>query len=181
MEYIIIDTQEVVSQGELRKRNPNTSFPAVWGNDILEYLGVAVVFQAPYPEHDPVSQIVVQGAPVLTDKGHYEQSWTVMELDAEIVAQNQIAKLNQLKSSIITLVQMRLDDFAKTRNYDGILSACTYATSTNEVFKAEGQKAVELRDQTWASLYTIMASVEAGGMVVTSFADVEAELPILTW
>ena len=74
MEYIIIDTQEVVSQGELRRRNPDTSFPTVWGPDVLEFLGIAVVFPAPQPEFDSVSQSVIQGAPVLTSKGHYEQS-----------------------------------------------------------------------------------------------------------
>ena len=35
----------------------------------------------------------------------------------------------QLMQEIVSSTQQRLDDFAKTRNYDGILSACTYATS----------------------------------------------------
>jgi hypothetical protein len=181
MEYIIIDTQEVVSQGELRRRNPVTSFPAVWGSDVLEFLGVAVVFPSPAPEYDSVSQMVVQGAPVLTDKGHYEQSWSIVDLDAEVVAQNQAAKLEQLKVSIVSQVQVRLDTFAQTRNYDSILSAATYAASSNEVFKAEGLKVVELRDATWSALYTILAAVEAGTRVVSSYADIEADLPVLSW
>lgn len=181
MEYIIIDTQEVVSQGELRRRNPETSFPAVWGPETLEFLGVAAVFQTPQPEFDSISQTVIQGAPVLTNKGHYEQSWSIVDLDPEVVAQNQIAKLEQLKTSIVSQVQTRLDDFAKTRNYDSILSAATYATSTNAQFKAEGQKAVELRDATWSSLYSILAEVEAGTRTVSSYADIEADLPVLEW
>mgnify|MGYP003346456733 CR=1 FL=1 len=181
MEYIIIDTQEVVSQGELRRRNPDTSFPAVWGPDVLEFLGVAVVFPAPQPEFDSVSQSIIQGAPVLTDKGHYEQSWTIVDLDPEIVQVNQAAKLEQLKTSIVSIVQSNLDAFAQEKGYDGILSACSYASSSNATFKAEGLKAVELRDASWATLYSILADVEAGKRTVTSFADIETELPVLKW
>lgn len=181
MEYIILDTNEVVSQGELRRRNPDTSLPAVWGQDTLDFLGIAPVFPAPQPEYDSVTQTVQSSGPVLTNKGHYEQSWTIVDLDPEIVAQNQAAKLEQLKSSIVQQVQSRLDAFAQTKNYDSILSAASYATSSNPVFKSEGQTAVDLRDATWAELYTILSEVEAGTRTVTSFADIEADLPILTW
>jgi hypothetical protein len=181
MEYIILDTKEVVSQGELRRRNSETSFPAVWDQDVLDFLGVAVIFTVPHPEYDAVSQMVVQGEPVLTDKGHYEQSWNIIELDSDIVSQNMAAKLEQLKSSIITAVQLRLDTFAQTRNYDNILSATTYATSTNVKFQAEGQRCVELRDNTWAALYSILEEVEAGTLAVSSFDDIESSLPVLSW
>jgi hypothetical protein len=181
MEYIIIDTQEVVSQGELRRRNPDISFPAVWGQEVLEFLGVAVVFTTPQPEFDTVSQIVVQGPPILTAKGHYEQSWVVVDLDPVIAQQNQIAKMEQVKASIVSVVQSNLDAFAKERGYDGILSACTYVNSSNDLFKADGLKAVELRDASWAILYSILAAVEAGTRVVTSFSDIEADLPVLEW
>lgn len=78
--------------------------------------------------------------------------------------------------------QKRLDEWAKTRNYDGILSLCTYATSTVPKFAAEGQYAVQARDATWATLYTILAEVEAGTRPVPSgYADIEPELPALAW
>ena len=181
MEYIILDTNEVVSQGELRRRNPDTSLPAVWGQDTLDFLGIAPVFPAPQPEYDSVTQTVQSSGPVLTNKGHYEQSWTIVDLDPEIVAQNQAAKLEQLKSSIVQQVQSRLDSFAQTKNYDSILSACTYANDNNETFKNEGQYCVEKRSATWEALYAILAEVEAGTRTVTSFADIEADLPTLAW
>lgn len=181
MEYIILDTKEVVSQGELRKRNSNTSFPAVWEKDTLDFLGIAPVFPAPQPEHDSVTQTVQSSDPVLTNKGHYEQSWTIVDLDPEIIAQNRTAKLEQLKTSIVQQVQSSLDTFAQTKNYDNILSACTYATSTIPTFKTEGQKAVELRDATWAALYSILSEVEAGTKTVNSFDDVKNDLPTLAW
>ena len=87
-----------------------------------------------------------------------------------------------LQDQIVTATQKRLDDFARTRNYDGILSACTYATSAVPKFAAEGQYAVQARDATWATLYTILAEVEAGTRPVPSgYADIEPDLPALAW
>lgn len=79
-------------------------------------------------------------------------------------------------------IQARLDAFARTRNYDGILSACTYATSTVVKFKAEGQACVNLRDATWSAAYNILAQVQAGTRPVpTTIDDIAADLPALVW
>lgn len=79
-------------------------------------------------------------------------------------------------------IQRRLDDFARTRNYDGILSAATYATSTVPKFQAEGQYAVTARDATWAAAYQILAEVQAGTRPMPSRpSDIFPELPVLAW
>ena len=78
-------------------------------------------------------------------------------------------------------VQQHLDTFAQTRNYDGILSAATYATSTVPKFAAEGQYAVEARDSTWAKCYEILAAVEAGSRPMLTLDELLTELPVLTW
>jgi hypothetical protein len=94
----------------------------------------------------------------------------------------QIKKPEQVKQEIVDAVQQRLDDFAKTRAYFGILSCCTYATSTNATFAAEAQYCVEKRDETWAKVYAIEKAVEAGKRPMPSgYGDIEAELPALTW
>lgn len=88
----------------------------------------------------------------------------------------------QIIASLTAQIQKRLDDFAKTRNYDGILSACTYATDPNPIFAAEGQYCVNKRSETWAIGYTLMAEVLSGQRPVpTSISDIESELPALTW
>jgi len=78
-------------------------------------------------------------------------------------------------------IQARLDAFARTRGYDGILSACTYVTSTVMKFAAEGQYCVEARDTTWATAYSILADVESGERPMPTIEDVFAELPVLEW
>lgn len=88
----------------------------------------------------------------------------------------------QIVKKFTDAIQKRLDDFARTRNYDGILSACTYATSTVPKFQAEGQYCVQARDATWAAAYGVLAQVELGQRPVpASIADIENELPVLQW
>lgn len=87
----------------------------------------------------------------------------------------------QIIASIADVVQQRLDAFAQTRNYDGILSACTYASSTVPKFAAEGQYAVNARDATWAACYQIMTAVQNGTRPLPGVSDVLAELPALAW
>ena len=88
----------------------------------------------------------------------------------------------EVQTEIVTAVQARLDTFAQTRHYDGILSAATYASSTVPKFAAEGQCAVNARDATWATLYTLLAEIQAGTRQMPgSYADIESLLPSLVW
>ena len=87
-----------------------------------------------------------------------------------------------IMSAIVAATQDRLDSWARSRNYDGILSACTYATSTIPRFSAEGQAAVNARDLTWATLYALLADVQAGTIPAPqSYVDIEPHLPELSW
>lgn len=100
-----------------------------------------------------------------------------------IIQHNTLSRAaSKLRKDIVDAVQQRLDAFARTRNYDGILSLASYATSTVPKFAAEGQYGVQARDDTWASLYVYESQVAAGTLPPpTSFADVEPHLPVLAW
>lgn len=78
-------------------------------------------------------------------------------------------------------VQQRLDTFAQTRNYDGILSACTYATSAVARFKTEGQYCVSVRDATWAKCYEILDAVNSNSRPMPTLEQLMSELPVLSW
>jgi hypothetical protein len=105
-----------------------------------------------------------------------QADWETMQADE--MAKRQSGVQNQ----IVAATQNRLDDFARSRNYDGILSTCTYAASTVPKFAAEGQYCVGARDATWARLYEILAEVQAGTRPAPSgFADIEGDLPALVW
>jgi hypothetical protein len=78
-------------------------------------------------------------------------------------------------------VQQHLDTKARERNYDSVLSACTYATSTNARFQAEAQACVEWRDAVWSQCYATMSAVLSGHQAPPSVADLINSLPDLIW
>ena len=103
------------------------------------------------------------------------KEYTVVDIEPEVLA-------DQLRDAVVAATQSRLDAWAKTRNYDGILSLCTYATSTVSKFAAEGQAGVNARDATWAKLYQILDDVKQGLRPVPSgYDEIEPELPVLQW
>lgn len=59
----------------------------------------------------------------------------------------------------------------------------TLATKISDIeVLVAGQYCVEMRDATWATLYQIMAEVEASTRPMpTGYADIESELPALAW
>lgn len=105
----------------------------------------------------------------------------VAEIDAR-KADAIVQAAQAFQASVVAATQARMDSFANTRNYDGILSACTYASSAVPKFAAEGQYCVNARDSTWATLYTLMGEVQAGTRTMPATVDeVMALLPVLTW
>lgn len=99
----------------------------------------------------------------------------------DIEAMYPMVQSAMLQTQVVSAVQSRLDDFARTKGYDGILSACTYATSAVPSFKAEGQYAVNSRDSYWATCYQILGAVQQGLRALPSLEEVIAELPPLQW
>lgn len=81
----------------------------------------------------------------------------------------------------IISVQEHLDEKAGERNYDGILSACTYATSTLHKFSVEGQACVAWRDAVWAKCYEVLGAVQSGLRQPPTVQELLSELPVMTW
>lgn len=105
---------------------------------------------------------------------------TVVHEDGSVTFTPPVPDPAAIMAEYTARIQGRLDAFARTRNYDGIMSVATYATSTNPKFAAEGQYAVEARDATWAAAYAIMDEALASGNI-PSWEVVEAALPVLEW
>lgn len=73
--YINTQTGEYpITEEQIRAAYPNTSFPAVF--QPIEHF--KVVFPAPVPPHDPLTESVREAAPILTSKGHYEQRYEIV-------------------------------------------------------------------------------------------------------
>jgi hypothetical protein len=110
-----------------------------------------------------------------------EQGAWVYEGGARVAAPPPASNPEQIQAELSGAVQTHLDDTAKARNYDGILSACTYATSTIPQFRAEGQACIEWRDAVWMFCYQVMADIQAETRTIPTAAELIAELPVLAW
>ena len=85
------------------------------------------------------------------------------------------------KQELQAAVQAHLDTTVQTRNYNGILSCCSYATSTDTTFAAEGTAALAWRDAVWRHCYDVLAEYEAGTRPLPTAEALIAELPVLNW
>jgi hypothetical protein len=80
----------------------------------------------------------------------------------------------------VAAIQVRLDSEAKSRGYDNILSACSYAAQVpGAPFQAEGAAFLAWRSTVWAQAYATLAQVQAGAVPMPTPADAVAAMPAL--
>ena len=89
--------------------------------------------------------------------------------------------VESILATLTNAIQQHMDAKARERNYDGILSLCTYATSTNPKFAAEGQAGVVWRDACWATAYSVMNEVLAGNREIPTVERLLSEMPEFSW
>lgn len=165
MDILVTDTNEVAARADAINRAPQGWLvgDSIYPGDLTLVAGVTI----------PAG---------LADKRLSYVGGVFVELPPIVDPEVEEARRKAIMAEVVERTQQRLDAFAQTRFYDGILSACTYATSPTPRFQADGQYCVEARDATWAKLYEMLAEVEAGTRPMpTGYADIEGELPVLVW
>lgn len=79
---------------QLRRDNPDVSFPADMSDEVMLEFGVSKVLAVPQPDYDLATENVVEGTPVLLD-GAWSQVWTVEAATAEQIAERQRAAADE--------------------------------------------------------------------------------------
>lgn len=71
----------------------------------------------------------------------------------------------------------------RDKDYDNIFTACSYANSTDDKFRAEGETCVAWRDRVWRYCYNVLDEVMAGRRSIPTveelLAELDAELPLV--
>lgn len=100
------------------------------------------------------------GKPVLTDPPPY------------------VPTQDEIIQSFKDAIQATLDDAARAKNYDDIVSACSYAGYPN-AFQSEAIAFGQWRANVWAYGYAELDKVMAGTRQVPTITEILAELPEL--
>lgn len=163
---------------DLRAYLPDISLPEDLTNDDRLPEGFVFVNTTnTLPIYNPINHKLDDGTPTCV-----EGIWSVVYQVLEMTEAEQAAIALMMQRMVIDGAQQYLDNFARTKTYDGILSACTYATSSVPRFKTEGQYCVDARDQVWSALNILLEEVTAGTKPIPkSFDEVLPILPVLTW
>lgn len=83
-------------------------------------------------------------------------------------------------SAIEKAIQRKMDEVAKERGYDSLLSACSYASAPDgDVFKDEGMAFVAWRSATWQLAIQTQARVTAGEIPMPTVEQAIADMPAL--
>lgn len=84
------------SIGQLRKDNPNTSFPKYPTDALLAEWGVYPVAAASQPSHNPSTEKAVEDTPIKSSGG-WQQAWRVVGRSAEEIADIESQQANSVR------------------------------------------------------------------------------------
>lgn len=164
------------SQSQLRRDNPNVSFPRDLTDEVLLEFGAYKVKPPIKPDFNEDTQKLLEGDLAYID-GAWRKLVTVVDLSPEELQSKRDAKIRELTMAI----QLHLDSAARERGYDSMFSLSTYISSTNTVFQAEAAAGVRWRDDVWTAANTILSDVLAGNRSAPTKDQLLAELPVINW
>ena len=161
-----------------------TQYPSNWLNistqeDKLDH-GIYELFYDPRPDYSEITHTVIEGT-IESRSEQYYQTWTLLPLSEDAVTFNIKRQKDTFQHMVVQSVQQRLDEFARTRNYDSIQSLANYAGDEDTIFNSEGTYGKSLRSRTWRTLYNILADVEAGNRSIPTMQEILLELPNMEW
>lgn len=109
-EYRNRTTGEIKTQGELRRDNPNMSFPKVWSSDVCDALDVDPVMIASAPTEGIGNyQHAVRNGVEQNSNGDWVYAWQIVDMFADIEG-------GQTKAEQETAYQANLDNSAAENN-----------------------------------------------------------------
>jgi hypothetical protein len=97
MRYYDITNSAIVSERQILRANPNTSFALPLSDAALAGLNMAKLLEDPRPSYDAGTQTVIEGA-VEERSGSYYQTYSVIDHPAEAIANDLANKKSQVRA-----------------------------------------------------------------------------------
>lgn len=146
-----------------------------------EQFNVVELHETEPPAIDPmVEEAVLDGGEFVN--GRWQYKWKIEPYTQEQIAYLANEVIIKRKAKIVDMVSKNLDIFAQTRDYDSIIAACTYTTSSVQKFAEDGAYCVQVRDATWAKVYEIFSQIDSGERQLPSgYDEIKNELPVMQW
>ena len=118
--YINLATNQLCTESEIRAAHPNTSFATPFAPD-----GYAVVHWAGQPDYDKYSQTIQLGAPVEALPNHWEQTWSIIQLEGDQLIDAQVQKVEDEKAKIKADIAALEETITPRRTREAILAIDT--------------------------------------------------------
>ena len=148
---------------DIRRENPQTSFPTPISNAQAEEFGYVYVTPTTPPAPNPHCT-VVEGTPV-----NNTQVWTQVPMSQQAVI-----------LEFTDALEAMYDAKAQEKKYDTRYT-CALRAGYASAFQAEGLAFAQWMDTCNANAYTTMASVLAGQTPMPTVAGLLAQMPTFTW
>lgn len=134
----------------------------LYQGDKINYDDILCVSPLPSKYHTPIIELGVHAGWEMTPAG--------------IKAQQ-----DDLTENFRRIIQERLDNKAKERGYDHILSLSSYSDDPSERLAKEGQAGKRWRSEHWEKSFTIMKDVFDGKREIPTEEEFITELPAMLW
>lgn len=103
--------------------------------------------------------------------------WNGATLVSPPVPAPYIPTADEIKAELVAAVQRHLDATAQTRDYDGILSACSYDNDPNPIFAQDCVAFKAWRSAVWTYCFQVLADCTNGLRSIPTTSELIAELP----
>jgi hypothetical protein len=129
MNYRNKTTGNISTQGEIRRANPNKSFPKVWNEDVLTILDIDVVFSTPRPDHTSLETVVSSDA-VQDALGNWTEGWAVQDLFSDTTTDGVTTTKAEHEAAFVASENSKVaEQVRKTR--DSLLKETDWAASSD--------------------------------------------------
>ncbi len=82
-EYRIKSTGDVKTKSEIKRDNPNVSFPRVWNESVYEALGIDPVLEASRPDSSGDYKVVMRNGAEQNSDGDWVKAWAEQDMTDE--------------------------------------------------------------------------------------------------